>query len=33
VTVEITNTLDQGLGDESIGYGELQLLMDFDDGE
>jgi hypothetical protein len=32
VTIRITNTLDQGTSDESIGYGELQLKYEFDDG-
>jgi hypothetical protein len=33
VTVRITNTLDQGLGDESIGYGDMYFEYEFDNGE
>jgi len=33
VTVTITNTLDETPDNESLGYGELQLIMDFDDGQ
>jgi hypothetical protein len=29
VRVEITNTLDQGAGDESIGYGDMQFTYEF----
>jgi hypothetical protein len=32
VTVRITNTLDQGAGDESIGYGEMNFVYEFNDG-
>jgi hypothetical protein len=30
VTVRVTTTLDQGAGDESIGYGNMQFNYDFD---
>jgi hypothetical protein len=30
ITVRITNTLDQGAGDESIGYGDMKFTMDYD---
>ena len=33
VTVRITNTLDQGTGDESIGYGDMYFEYEFDNGE
>jgi hypothetical protein len=32
VRVEITNTLDSGAGDESIGYGNMNFEFEFDDG-
>jgi hypothetical protein len=32
VRVEITNTLDQGASDESIGYGNMNFEFEFDDG-
>jgi hypothetical protein len=32
VTIEVTNALDQGAGDESIGYGDMRLNYEFDDG-
>jgi hypothetical protein len=32
VMIKITNTLDQGAGDESIGYGEMRFTYDFEDG-
>jgi hypothetical protein len=32
VTIRITNTLDQGATDESIGYGDMALNYEFDDG-
>jgi hypothetical protein len=32
VTIRITNSLDQGAGDESIGYGNMDLMYEFDDG-
>jgi len=30
IEVRITNTLDQGAGDESIGFGEMRLVYKFD---
>jgi len=30
VTVRVTNTLDQGASDESIGYGDMNFEYDFD---
>jgi hypothetical protein len=30
VTVRITNTLDQGAGDESIGYGDMEFIYEYD---
>jgi hypothetical protein len=32
VTVRLTNTLDQGAGDESIGYGDMHFEYEFNDG-
>jgi hypothetical protein len=32
VTVRVTTTLDQGAGDESIGYGQMNFQYQFDDG-
>jgi hypothetical protein len=32
VTVRITNTLDQGAGDESIGYGDMNFVYEFGEG-
>jgi hypothetical protein len=32
VTITVTNTLDQGAGDESIGYGDMLFNYEFDDG-
>ena len=30
ITIRVTNTLDQGAGDESIGYGDMEFEYDFD---
>jgi hypothetical protein len=30
VTIRVSNTLDQGASDESIGYGDMKLEYDFD---
>jgi hypothetical protein len=32
VTVWVTNTLDQGAGDESIAYGDMRFTYEFTDG-
>jgi hypothetical protein len=32
VTIRVTNTLDQDANDESIGYGDMRLNYEFDDG-
>jgi hypothetical protein len=32
VTVRVTNTLDQGAGDESIGYGDMNFEYEFGEG-
>ena len=32
ITVRITNTLDQGAGDESIGYGDMSFVYEFGEG-
>jgi hypothetical protein len=32
VTITVSNTLDQGAGDESIGYGNMEFEYEFDDG-
>jgi hypothetical protein len=32
VTIRVTNTLDQGANDESIGYGDMRLNYEFNDG-
>jgi hypothetical protein len=32
VTVKVTTTIDQGPGDESIGYGQMNFQYQFDDG-
>ena len=31
MTITVTNTLDQGAGDESIGYGDMKLEYEFGD--
>jgi hypothetical protein len=31
VTIKVTNTLDQGASDESIGYGDMKLEYEFGD--
>ena len=33
VTIRVTNTLDQGAGDESIGYGNMDLIYEFGEQE
>jgi hypothetical protein len=33
ITVRVTNTLNQGASDESIGYGNMILHYEFDDGQ
>jgi hypothetical protein len=32
ITIRVTNTLDQGATDESIGYGDMKFTYDFNDG-
>jgi hypothetical protein len=32
VTITVTNTLDQGATDESIGYGNMNFEYEFNDG-
>jgi hypothetical protein len=32
VTIRVTNTLDQDANDESIGYGDMRLNYEFNDG-
>jgi hypothetical protein len=32
ITVRVTNTLDQGANDESIGYGDMSFVYEFSEG-